>query len=291
MEIRLAKFSGFCFGVKRAIDIAMKSAAKFDSPVTLGPIIHNPQMVAKLKKKGIDFVNDLNEINNRATIIRSHGVKKEVYTWLKKHDIKIIDATCPYVSKAQESAKKFIADGYFVYILGDKNHPEVIGLKSYTENKAKIVKDKSEIIKKKMNKIGIVCQTTQNLENLKKIVNAIIPWADEIRIKNTICNATSKRQNSTANLAARSDFMIVIGGKNSANTKMLKKISQEYTDTIHIETKAELSKEMLENKNKIGLTAGASTPNWIIIDVYKKILEMSGNKVNKSLNVEDIPIF
>ncbi len=291
MNVRIAKNSGFCFGVKRAINMALEAAHTHDSIVTLGPIIHNPQMVAKLSEEGIVSIEETSEIYGRPTIIRSHGVKKETLQQLLHDKIEIINATCPYVSKAQEQAQILSKEGYQVIIMGDKDHPEVKALRSYLDGEVIIVENAGELPVKKFGKIGIICQTTRNITDLENLVQKLIPQSHEIRIINTICNATSVRQTSTIDLARKSDLMIVIGGRNSSNTKMLAKISEKYAVTYHIETEREIECKWFNHVYDIGITAGASTPDWIIVEVYNKIIECMGNQGNKVDNIEDIPGF
>jgi len=291
MSVRIAKNSGFCFGVKRAIKIALEAAGDHDGIVTLGPIIHNPQMVSKLADEGIFSVNKSEDIDGRTTIIRSHGVKKETLQELNNDNIKIINATCPYVSKTQDHGQKLSEEGYQVIILGDKDHPEVEALKSYIQGDAVIVANADELPDLKFNKVDIICQTTRNIKDLQELVQKLVPLSREIKVINTICNATSVRQESTTALAKESDLMIVIGGKNSSNTKMLAKISENFVKTYHIETSYEIEDKWFEGIDEIGLTAGASTPDWIIVEVYNKIIECMGSIEDKIESVDDIPGF
>ena len=291
MSVKIAKNSGFCFGVKRAIKIALEAAQDNHEIVTLGPIIHNPQMVEKLASEGIERVNKVSEIRGRPTIIRSHGVKKEVLEELITNKIEIINATCPYVSKTQEYAKELSEQGYLVVIMGDKNHPEVRALSSYIEGECLIVASAEDIPEEKYQKVGIISQTTRKITDLQKLVNTFIPKCHEMRVMNTICNATSIRQESTLELAKESDLMIVVGGRNSSNTKMLAKISEDFVETFHIETACEIDKEWFKDKKNIGLTAGASTPDWVIVEVYNKIIECMGNINQKVDKIKDIPGF
>ena len=291
MSVRIAENSGFCFGVKRAIKIALEAAQGNHEIVTLGPIIHNPQMVEKLASEGIERVNKVSEIRGKPTIIRSHGVKKEVLEELITNKIEIINATCPYVSKTQEYAKELSEQGYLVVIMGDKNHPEVRALSSYIEGECLIVANAEDIPEEKYQKVGIISQTTRKITDLQKLVNTFIPKCHEMRVMNTICNATSIRQESTLELAKESDLMIVVGGRNSSNTKMLAKISEDFVETFHIETACEIDKEWFKDKKNIGLTAGASTPDWVIVEVYNKIIECMGNINQKVDKIKDIPGF
>lgn len=290
MNVRIARNSGFCFGVKRAIKVALETSKENHEIVTLGPIIHNPQMVARLESENIIKVDTIEQINDRPTIIRSHGIKKDILDELEKKNIEIINATCPYVSKTQDYAKSLSEDGYELIILGDRNHPEVKALRSYVDKEVLIVANVSELKEHKFKKVGIISQTTRRVEDLQDLVRELIPRCYEVRVINTICNATTIRQNSTLALAKESDVMIVIGGKNSSNTKMLAKICESFVKTYHIEIAEEIDKMWFKDMQDIGLTAGASTPDWVIVEVYNKILKCIGN-INKVDNIEDIPGF
>ena len=248
-------------------------------------------MVDKLSDEGIFSVNKLDEIQGRTTIIRSHGIKKNTLQKLYDDGIEIINATCPYVSKTQDFGWQLSNEGYQVIILGDKDHPEVKALKSYVQGEVIIVAGAEELPDKKFDQVGIICQTTRNVKDLQLLVQKLVPLSREIRVINTICNATSVRQQSTVFLAKESDLMIVIGGRNSSNTKMLAKISENFVKTYHIETSSEIEDKWFKGKDKIGLTAGASTPDWIIVEVYNKIIECMGNINQKVENVKDIPGF
>jgi len=290
MNVKIARNSGFCFGVKRAINIAMEAAQKDHDIVTLGPIIPNPQMVSKLETSGIHKVEDLDEINGRSTIIRSHGVEKEILDQLQGKGIEVINATCPYVSKTQQVAKELHEKGFQVIIMGDADHPEVIALRSYVEGDVLIVNDPAQLQDLKFNKVGVISQTTKHVEDLEAVVKTLVSRSNEIHVVNTICNATTIRQNSTLDLAKESDLMIVIGGKNSSNTKMLAKICRKFVQTFHIETEYEIDKEWFKDKENIGITAGASTPDWIIVEVYNKIIKCMGG-INQVDNIDSIPGF
>jgi 4-hydroxy-3-methylbut-2-enyl diphosphate reductase len=278
MEIIVAKTAGFCFGVKRAIDIAFKIADERRKGVyTLGPIIHNPQVVEKLTEKGIIPIEDIEARKDiKALIIRTHGIPLELSEEISRRGFRSIDATCPFVKKAQCYAKLLSEEGYQVVILGEKNHPEVKGLMSYVNNDVIVVDGKSSLPKLR-SKVGVVVQTTQPLEALKKVMSDAIVYAKELKVYNTICNSTALRLKETENLAGKVDVMFVVGGKNSANTTQLTKLCESLSvPTYHIETSREIKKEWLKRVKKIGITAGASTPKWIIKDVEKRIRNIGG---------------
>lgn len=275
-EIVLVEGAGFCFGVKRAIDIAFDVAKIHKKGVfTLGPIIHNPQVVEKLKKLGVKPLDDISEQRDIKTlIIRAHGIPKSRFEELKNLGYEIIDATCPFVKKAQSIAEKLASEGYQVLIIGDKEHPEVKGIFSYAGEKAVVVSN-SEEIPHLNRKIGIIQQTTQPLSKVKEILNGIINSLsefEEIRIFNTLCNFTAKRLESTEKVAKYVDLMIVIGGKNSANTTQLANLCKKIgVKTYHIEDVKEIERKWFKDIKKIGITAGASTPQWIIDEIIDKI--------------------
>ncbi|MFO7895311.1 MAG: 4-hydroxy-3-methylbut-2-enyl diphosphate reductase [Candidatus Cloacimonadales bacterium] len=293
MNVRIAKNSGFCFGVKRAINLAMKAAQNDTDIVTLGPIIHNPQMVEKLVDQGIRSVDEISSGKDKVVIIRSHGIEKEKKEQIQQASKALIDATCPYVSKTQQYGAQLHAEGYKVIIYGDESHPEVVALKSYVpENAALVVSKQEDLQGLAFRKVGVISQTTRKLSGLQAVVKELLKISNEVRVINTICNATSVRQQSTAQLAKASEIMIVIGGKNSSNTKMLAKICSENIKTFHIETSEEVRKNWFDQiESNIGITAGASTPDWIIVDVYNKILEYIGKGSDQVEDFSQIPVF
>jgi 4-hydroxy-3-methylbut-2-enyl diphosphate reductase len=281
MKIMIAKTAGFCFGVKRAIDIAFRLASEKRKGVyTLGPIIHNPQVVAKLKKKGIVPLEDLKSKNDiKALIIRTHGIPLRLSKEIASSGCEIIDATCPFVKKAQYYAKLLNEEGYQVVILGEQNHPEVQSLMSYADNDVIVVNAETPLPRLKK-KIGLVVQTTQPVESLKKVLSGVLRHAKEIKVYNTICNSTALRLKETERMARQVDVMFVAGGKNSANTTQLTKLCESLSvPTYHIETASEIRKQWITNAKYIGITAGASTPEWIIQEVEKRIRYIGGRQV------------
>jgi len=277
MKIITAKSAGFCFGVKRAIDIAFKIAReKRQGVYTLGPIIHNPQVVATLKEQGIIPINNFRSRKNiQALIIRTHGIPLTLSKELSSFGFEIIDATCPFVKKAQYYAKLLHEEGYQVVILGEKNHPEVKGIMSYA-NDVIIVNNKTPLPKLK-SKVGIVVQTTQSLKALKNVISDATIHAKEIKVYNTICNSTAQRLIETEKIAHKVDIMIVVGGKNSANTTQLTKLCKSLSvPTYHIETPSEIKQEWVKGVKRLGITAGASTPEWIIKEVQENLRYRGG---------------
>lgn len=277
MKIIVAKTAGFCFGVKRAVDIAFEMAKKKQKGIyTLGPIIHNPQVIEKLREEGIAPIDDINKPGIKAIIIRTHGIPLQLMNKISEAGYKIIDATCPFVKKAQHYAKLLKEEGYQVIILGDREHPEVQGLMSYAGKDVVVIDDKEPLPKIKHN-VGIVVQTTQPIEALKKLFGRVIEQANDVKVYNTICNSTALRLKETEEMSKRVDIMLVVGGKNSANTTQLAKLCRSLSvPTYHIETSDELNPEWFKGVKKIGITAGASTPDWIIKKVEKKIKDIGG---------------
>lgn len=269
MEVILAEHLGFCYGVKRAIKIARENAD--GKSCTLGPIIHNPQMVERLKAEGVDSVENLSDMKEGTLIIRSHGVGPEVYKAVEAKGLRLVDATCPFVRKAQLSAKRLLDNGYQVVIIGERNHPEVKSIFEWSNNEAVIIETEEEAGNfSSRQKLGIVSQTTVSNEHFNKIVNCLMKKTNEVKVMRTICTATDQRQTAAVNLSSKVDLMIVIGGKNSANTTRLAQLCKHNCLTIHIETAQELSSEHLNKFERIGITAGASTPDWLIQEVQEK---------------------
>jgi 4-hydroxy-3-methylbut-2-enyl diphosphate reductase len=271
-EILVARSAGFCFGVKRAIAIADDTAAKAQEdraagPIqSLGPIIHNPQAVERLERKGVRVVGSVDDISCGKAIVRSHGVTRSDRAALEGKGVTIVDATCPFVTKAQEHARTLSREGYAVVVVGDPNHPEVKSIISYIEKGVPVFTSIPDVkTARGVRKAGVVAQTTQSFDNLQAFVAAAMKRFPEVRVFNTICNATALRQQESTRLAGKADAMFILGGYNSANTRRLAEISRAINPrTHHIETAEELVPGMVEGANVVGVTAGASTPQWII---------------------------
>lgn len=263
-EVFSAEYAGACFGVSRALDLTLKTAESAEGRVfTLGPLIHNPLVTQELAKKGIRALdeNDIEHLLPTDTVIlRTHGITKALYTRISKRTTHIVDATCPFVKNVHTEAQAFEAQGYEVVIAGEPKHPETLGIQGQVQ-KAFIVEDandlSSDLIGKK---VGIVAQTTQTHEMLNSIVSAVKVHASEVVVKDTICDATKKRQEATEKLAQEVDCMLIIGGKNSANTTRLYEIASRYTLACYIENPEEISAKDFAKFAKIGISAGASTP-------------------------------
>ncbi len=275
MIIKKAKSYGFCFGVKRAVNIAENSK----NAVTLGPLIHNPLEINRLAHDyNVNYVNDIDEINSgiKRVIVRTHGIPKEKYEKLKTKEIEVIDATCPFVKKPQEIVEKMSKEGYDIVIFGDINHPEIQGVKSYCVHKRVFVVlsvDKLKNIKLK-EKIATVAQTTRRVKDYLKITDYLIRNYKEVRVFNTVCNATFENQQAVKKLSEEADIMIIVGGKNSSNTKQLFNIASKYCEAYLVENENELQKKWFENKKFCGVSAGASTPEWLVEKIISKIKEL-----------------
>jgi 4-hydroxy-3-methylbut-2-enyl diphosphate reductase len=282
-DIKLAKFAGFCYGVKRAVDTVKK--LKADNPdkniCVLGELIHNTQVIQELDELGIKTINELPQKGDGICVIRSHGASPEVFENIKKAGFEIVDLTCLDVKKVQQQAIELAKDDYFLVIVGKSEHPEVVAIKANAElySDKVIVASTPDGLKpyeeaiRKHKKTGVVVQTTQRLENLLEIVKYLTPISKELRIKNTICQSTSMRHAEARELAKENDLMIVVGSKKSANTTHLAEILKDYSQTIHIENVEELAnyKDIIENSKDIAITAGASTPQSVIEKVVNEL--------------------
>jgi len=283
MKIIQGKFAGFCPGVKRAWNLVEKTAKDKSGRVyILGELIHNKQAIIKLGEWGIKTVNHLKEIKSRGTIIiRAHGEPPQTYQNLKKLKLKIIDATCPSVVRVQKLASQLEKEGYQVIVCGEKDHPEAIATIGYTR-KGIIVSTVEEAKKvPSSKKIGIISQTTFSPVIFQKICRLLKKKSKkDVKSMGTICNFVQMAQKEASQIAKKVDLMIVVGGKHSSNTKRLAEVCQGIVATYHIETAKELRKTWLKGARKVGLTAGASTPDWIIKEVKTKLKEK--NRTNNS---------
>ncbi len=282
-EIEIAKFAGFCYGVKRAVETAKKLKAENpDKNVcVLGELIHNSQVIEELENLGIKTLKELPNTGEGICIVRSHGESPKIFDNIKNAGFEAYDLTCPDVKKVQQKAIELIQNGYYLVIVGKEEHPEVAAIKANAQQFGdKIIvsttveglKNFEEVLKNHK-KIGVVVQTTQTLSTLNSIVEYLTKIAKELHIANTICPSTQRRQIEAAELASRNDLVIVVGSKKSANTTHLAEITKNITSTIHIEAEQELEKyrELIENSQKIAITAGASTPQSVIDKVVEKL--------------------
>ena len=279
MKIFIAKNSGFCFGVKRAIDSVYEKLRNCDEKIySIGPIIHNEVVTNDLKSKGLIEINDINEINslkNNKVIRRTHGIEKDVYLKLKQNGNDIIDLTCPFVQKIHNLVKEYSDKGYKIIVVGDKNHPEVKGIVSFATNDIIVIINENDIntIKyDKNDKILVVFQTTTNADNAQKLVDILNNLFYNIELVDTICNATQNRQDEVKALAKTSDVMLIIGSSNSSNTKKLYEISKEYCKSTYILNNVNDVKNIHIQKNaNVGVSAGASTPEYLIEEILNNV--------------------
>ncbi|EHQ88193.1 bifunctional 4-hydroxy-3-methylbut-2-enyl diphosphate reductase/30S ribosomal protein S1 [Desulfosporosinus youngiae] len=290
MKVKRAAKAGFCFGVKRALDMAERTA-ETSHAVSLGPLIHNQQVVKRLAERGIQVVEDLDELTSRqALIIRSHGVAPLVYQKAEIKGIQVVDATCPFVQKAQRLAAESSKMGQQVIVMGDKLHPEVQGILGWAGEEAIPIQTVEEAKELPFYPhLAVLAQTTQLAENFAGIVEELKSHTEDLIVHNTICNATAERQKAARELAETVDIMVVVGGRNSANTRKLASICAERTKTYLIETAEELEDVWFKEAKIAGLTAGASTPDWIIEEVYKKMTEMNEQEMDMSAWVDSCP--
>ena len=273
MKIRIADEAGFCFGVQRALDMVQRASQQGKKLSVLGPIIHNPQVVADLENQGIRSVDDLEEVPTPYVVIRSHGVPPEVYQRAESMGLKTLDATCPFVKTAQDVARQLHNDGYQVVVVGKEHHPEVMGLVGHAGGDAVVVDDPKALEGVRFsNKVGVLAQTTMRYEIFAQVVSELLRRCREVRAFNTICYTTRQRQESTRALAKSVDVMIVVGGKNSSNTTRLFEICLDSgVSAYHIETAEEIKAEWFQGANEVGITAGASTPPSLVQKVAEHI--------------------
>lgn len=280
VSIEVAREAGACFGVERALDMAFEAAEQSPGPVhTLGPLIHNPVVVQALEERGVTVV-EAPEVGEGATLLlRTHGVTPDVERAARASGATVIDATCPFVKRVHRHAERLEAEGYQVVIVGEKGHPEVEGTLGHAPSATVIGSAEEAASLEAGRRTGLVVQTTQSESNLRAVVDALVGRVDELRLFDTICEATSTRQAAAADLAERSDVMIVIGGRNSANTTRLAEIcAARCPKTHHIETADEIDAAWLADARHIGITAGASTPQTFIKDVRAAIARLVGEQ-------------
>jgi len=274
MEIEIAKSSGLCYGVKRALQIAKKTRRLSSGKVyTLGQLIHNPQVIADLKRRGIFPIENPDEIHEGTVIIRSHGASPKVYDLLNQKNIKIVDATCPIVKNIQKLVSKLAEKENEIIIIGNRKHPETIGLNGYSLGKGTIIESAVEAKNlPQKSRRAVISQSTQDFKTFKEVVDSLTSVTEELSVHNTICKYTKIRQDDTKKLASHVDVLFVIGGKNSSNTNKLYQISKKILEnTYFIEKANQITPEMIKGANKIGLSGGASTPPEVIHEVSRKI--------------------
>lgn len=276
MQVRLAKTAGFCMGVKRAMDIVLDAVEEEKELYTYGPLIHNPQVIEMLESKNVKVIKNLDSVQSGTVVIRTHGITPAVRQEIKAKGVKINDATCPLVARVQSIIKKHANKGYYTVIIGDEGHAEIVGLMGFTLGKGFVIGTVEDAEKlPPMDKVCVVGQTTLDVSKYKEITKRLKEKYPDCVIAETICDATEDRQGEVLRLAKEVDAMIVVGGKNSANTTRLAKVSESAgIPTFLIETEAELDESKISRFNIIGVTAGASTPNWMIMRVVKRLEEI-----------------
>ncbi|MGB9668133.1 MAG: 4-hydroxy-3-methylbut-2-enyl diphosphate reductase [Thermosulfidibacteraceae bacterium] len=280
-RIIVATKAGFCFGVRRAVRLVIDGIERNKKMCTLGSLIHNPQVVRNLAERGVLIVDSVDDVPDGYTVvIRSHGVTFEELSKIKERNLDYIDATCPFVKRAQDIVYKLRKKNYGILIVGDREHPEVKALLSYAGENGTVYPDLPENVEK----VGVVVQTTQTLENFKRVVEDLkekLGSISELRIFNTICKSTEERQREVIELSRISDVVIVVGGKNSANTRRLFDIAKSMgVDAYHIETDEDIDFSWFSDKEVIAVTAGASTPDWLIGVVVDRIKSMTGGIID-----------
>jgi 4-hydroxy-3-methylbut-2-enyl diphosphate reductase len=280
IEIEKAREHGFCFGVRRAIQLVEKAHREYGEVVTLGPIVHNQQVVDRLAGIGIEIISDFNQMRGRAVAITAHGAPPGILDEIALSGSIVIDTTCPIVRSAQKAAKKLAEAGYKVIIFGERDHPEVKGLLGWAGVNAVATMDSDQVAHMDLNqRAGILSQTTQNknkfLDFINQVYTAVLHDVRELRVVNTICDETEKRQDAALELARKSDIVLVVGGRNSANTKRLAEICSTLVETHLIETDIEIEAIWLHDKKHVGVAAGTSTPDESIDEVVHKIRSLS----------------
>jgi 4-hydroxy-3-methylbut-2-enyl diphosphate reductase len=267
VDVKIAKTAGFCWGVRRTVDKVMEVADQHRGPVvTLGPIIHNPQAVARFREKGVGTVGAISEIGDGTTVVvRTHGAVREEIETAEERGLDLVDGTCPYVKYPQAVAQRLSREGYHVVIVGDANHAEIKGVVSYAEGPCTVVKPGGPVPEIDAKKVAVIAQTTCIGADFERVVGSLAARHKEVRAVNTICNDTEERQADARSLAREVDAVVVVGGKNSANTRHLAEICREIQPrTWHVETEDELRPGWFEGCNTVGLSAGASTPDWVV---------------------------
>ncbi|MDD4160038.1 MAG: 4-hydroxy-3-methylbut-2-enyl diphosphate reductase [Synergistaceae bacterium] len=274
MKIHIADPTGLCFGVRRAISKLEEELARSEQVYSLGSPIHNPQETERLSRMGLVVVESAEDVpDGSVSFIRAHGITPVQAEALKKKCLKVVDGTCPFVKKAQKSAKDLSSEGYIVVISGDRAHPEVRGIMGYVDGEVAVISSDGVIPDNlKGRRCGILSQTTQKVAAFAALVSSFVKICTEIKVYNTICKATLARQDSVCRLASKVDGMIILGGRNSANTKKLAEISRDVgVSTLWIEHAGEINRGWLQNKYDIGIAAGGSTPDWLIKDLIQKL--------------------
>ncbi len=275
LQINIARTAGFCFGVKRAVDMATDNAKAGKKVYMLGHIVHNELVVDRLKRQGIRFVDQLDEIDSDGTLmIRAHGTVPETYTDAEAKDLEVVDATCPMVLEIHHLVKELADDGYRIIIIGDHDHQEVKGIAGQVEDPI-IVANPEEVNQRLphiLKKAGVVVQSTQNIFNVQAIVRELVPRVQNLHVVNTICGPTKSHQKEIHKMPNDNDVIIIVGSFMSANTKRLTSISKELNPrTYQVEKAADIQPEWFQGAETVGVSAGASTPDWLIEEVVERL--------------------
>ena len=275
MEVIVADNAGFCFGVKRAIKMANDTLDQAAGPVkSLGQLIHNPQVVTLFQRRGLEVVADMDEVDRDGTVvIRSHGVGPEVKQSAAQRGLRVVDTTCPFVTKAQQYASKLVTEGYKVVMIGDKDHPEVIGVVAHTNDQAIVINTVAEAEKLKfIPRMGVVFQTTHAMAHVQEVVGALLKRGKEVRVFNTLCGATTSMQKTAVELAPDVEAMVIVGGRQSANTAQLAEVCRKVNPKVYqVESAAEIEAAWFDGIRRVGVSAGASTPDEVIAEVVERL--------------------
>lgn len=278
VAVRKAEFAGACYGVQRALDMALDAAQAGGTVQSLGPLIHNPVMVAQLQESGVQVADSISDITADRVIVRSHGVGPQVRRALDESSAQVVDATCPHVYRAQRAAAELARECGTVIVVGDAKHPEVEGLRAYAQQaggKVVVAASAQDLPEDLPNVVGVVVQTTQSRQLFDSVLEELSARGIQANVRDTICNATTKRQKAAAELAGQVDAIVVIGGHNSSNTTRLYEICRALCPkTVHIETSVELSPEFFADCKVVGVTAGASTPEDQITQVVEYLRQL-----------------
>lgn len=280
MKINLAKSAGFCFGVERAIEIALDSAERYDNVLMLGDIVHNEHVVQKIHDTGIHVVKKLPDAPEGTLLLRAHGTIPEIYKKAREQGLNIVDATCPLVVDIHDTAKELEAGGYQLVIIGDHGHDEVVGIAGQISHEAIVVASLEEAKNlKRIKRAGVVVQSTQDIDNVRVIVAELVMKCREMKFINTICGPTTRHQNEIRKMPQANDVMIIVGSKTSANTLRLTQISKTLNPrTYQVLSADDIDPAWFEGAETVGISAGASTPNWTINEVVKRIEEIDQQK-------------
>ncbi|MCS7173865.1 MAG: 4-hydroxy-3-methylbut-2-enyl diphosphate reductase [Armatimonadetes bacterium] len=276
MRIIVARHMGFCGGVRRAVEIALRTAEKHHATYTWGPLIHNPQEVARLEEAGVRVARRVEELDGEAFVVSAYGVEEAVLEEARRRGMEIVDATCPVVTRAHRIAEQLAEEGYFVVAVGDHGHPEMVTLKEKLGDRVAVVHTPEEAARLPLRgRVAVVSQTTQSMENFRRIVGDVVLRVRETKVINTLCPAITIRQEEAERLVREVDVLLVLGGHHSANTTRLAEIGRRHgRPTYHIETAEELDPAWFWSGCTVGVMSGASTPDWIIQRVLGRLEEI-----------------